>query len=678
MKTKPTILALAILGAFAPAYAQNPESPETGEVTRTDAPRGQELPMTKEVVSGEALSQSQEGYSDAVKNVAGLSPTNSSGTSNDAYLIRGIRLNLFANYRLDGGLPVTGVITNPTENKERVETLKGANALMFGIASPAGIINFVPKRAGDKDVTSIGLAGNSFGQYGTLVDIGRRLGEQKQLGIRIGASATHYENGVHGLGGKGKFFSLGADFRVSRRLTVQMDYENYDRYVPEQGGVLIPAAVGGVVALPRVPDPRKLLSGSWDLYTPRTKNLQFRADYALSTDWKVMAQWGESDSHRHRDTVRIGGYDLVTGANGAVTVQPITHDYRNTFYRAELLGHFTTWGLVHDLTIGASSSERWAHAYDVQNLTLPQKQNIYNPIVLAPPVFTKAGANNPVQDSTDVGEYAYDTITVTKRLKLLAGIRFVQDREVNGGVSSINKVNSPAAGVLFDIRPTTTLYASYMQGLEAGATSPFNAANANVILGPTISKQKEIGVRDSSLPGVSVNAAYFDISRANAATDPVTNIFGYYGDIHYRGVEATGSWDVNRQWRVNAAMLWLNAVQEAPVQPLFNGKLPENTPKWNANAGVQYRPDFVKGLTLRAGVKTISRRALNNADQGWFGGYTLFEVGANYATTIAGKRTTFGVTVDNVSNKRYWNSVNNGTLGIGMDRSVKFTAKVDL
>ena len=34
-----------------------------------------------------------------------------------------------------------------------------------------------------------------------------------------------------------------------------------------------------------------------------------------------------------------------------------------------------------------------------------------------------------------------------------------------------------AAGFLYDVRPTTTVYASYMQGLEAGATSPFNAAN---------------------------------------------------------------------------------------------------------------------------------------------------------------------------------------------------------
>ncbi len=161
--------------------------------------------MTKEVAAGAALAQTQDGYSEAIKNVAGVQPTNSSGSSNDSFAIRGIKLNLFSNYRLDGGLPVTGVITNPTENKERVETLKGANALMFGVASPAGIINFVTKRAGDRDVTIVGLAGNAFGQYGAAVDIGRRFGEDKRLGVRLNGSATHLENGVHDLQRRGRF-----------------------------------------------------------------------------------------------------------------------------------------------------------------------------------------------------------------------------------------------------------------------------------------------------------------------------------------------------------------------------------------------------------------------------------------------------------------------------------------
>ncbi|HVS56242.1 MAG TPA: TonB-dependent receptor plug domain-containing protein, partial [Casimicrobiaceae bacterium] len=164
-----------------PAAPRAEESRAVEKYNSQELGNKQDLPMTKEVVSGRALQQStQEGYSEAIKNVAGVQPTNSTGSANDAFSIRGIKLNLFSNYRLDGGLPVTGVITNPTENKQRVETLKGANALMFGVASPAGIINFVTKRAGPRDTTSFGFAGNSFGQYGASFDIGRRYSSEKQ------------------------------------------------------------------------------------------------------------------------------------------------------------------------------------------------------------------------------------------------------------------------------------------------------------------------------------------------------------------------------------------------------------------------------------------------------------------------------------------------------------------
>ena len=648
----------------------------------------QELPMTKEVVSGQQLAQTaQEGYSDAIKNQAGVQATNSSGSTNDAFAIRGIKLNLFSNYRIDGGVPIAGVITMPTEDKQRVETLKGANALMFGVASPAGIINFVTKRADQRDITSFGIAGNSFGQYGGLLDVGRRFGAERELGVRINASATHLENGVRDTGGDGDFASAGLDYRVSPQLTLQGDFEYYSRHVPEQAGISLLTAVNGpecpkpappcVLPVTQPPDPRNNLIDGWNDFSAQTKNYQGRADYQINEDWKVLAQAGQSESHRNRNTVRIAGYNLFTGANGTVTVQPITNDYRNTFYRSELLGHFPTWFLTHDLTLGISYTDRYSVSYLLNNQALPQKQNIYDPIELLPPVYTKPFTSNPAQASKDTDYYVYDTITVLPKLKALVGVRWVKDVEVVGTKSSTSWVASPGYGILYDILPTTTLFASYLQGLEAGGTAPANAANANVILAPAISTQKEIGIRDSYFKGLSVSLSYFDITRANAVTDPVTNIFGYNGDVSYKGVEATLSYTFLSYWTLNSAVLWLDALQNAPVQPLINGKVPENTPKWNGNIGLQYRAPWLPGLTLRGGFKMITERPVNPQDQGYIPGYTIYDIGASYATRIGANRVTFQVSVDNLSNKRYWNSVQTGTYGIGMDRSIKFSAKVD-
>jgi iron complex outermembrane receptor protein len=55
----------------------------------------------------------------------------------------------------------------------------------------------------------------------------------------------------------------------------------------------------------------------------------------------------------------------------------------------------------------------------------------------------------------------------------------------------------------------------------------------------------------------------------------------------------------------------------------------------------------------------------------------LFTLGAGYVTRIAGRRVALQLNVDNVADKRYWNSVQTGTYGTGMDRGIKMNAKVD-
>ncbi|WP_342617114.1 TonB-dependent receptor plug domain-containing protein [Rhodoferax sp. GW822-FHT02A01] len=146
--------------------------------------------QTKVVVSREQIEagDQQEGYSDAVKNVAGVASNNGAGSANASVKFRGIQLGLYTNYRLNGGLAITNVITIPTEDKEKIEALKGANALMFGLASPAGIINLLTKRPADKDISSVSMSGNGFGQLGASADISRKFGEEKQFGLRVNAS----------------------------------------------------------------------------------------------------------------------------------------------------------------------------------------------------------------------------------------------------------------------------------------------------------------------------------------------------------------------------------------------------------------------------------------------------------------------------------------------------------
>lgn len=664
-----------LLGPY-PRVAEQPVDKIQTPYDRPELGNQQTLPMTKAVTAGRALERaSQEGYSEAVKNVAGVVATNSKGTPNDAIAIRGIKLNLFSNYRLNGGVPIAGVITVPLEDKERIETLKGANALMFGVASPAGIINLVTKRAGDIDVTSIAAAGNSFGQFGGSFDVGRRFGTQRELGIRVNGSAVHLENGVRDAGGYGRFGSVGFDYRLTDRLTVQGDYEYYMKHVIEQAGIQLLSPVNGHIPITPVPDPRNLLSGTWNLYPPETRNQQIRADFIVNDSWKLLAETGRSDANRSRYTVRINSYNIDTGAGGVVNVQYAGQTYKNAFTRFEALGHFDTFRLHHDLTLGYSETERDAISNFQFTTTLPQRQNIFDPVPLPLPVFKTPSKALPLQASYDIGTYGYDTITVTPKWRLLLGMRRTKDDETVGKHVNTSFVNSPAYGVLYDVIPSLTLFASYLEGLEAGGTAPATAINSNEILPSAISKQKEVGIRDSHIRGLSLSSSYFEITRANPVTDPVTHIYANSGVIDYKGVELTFVYDFLRRWTLRAAGQWLKAVQKTP-DPTFNGFTPENTPRELGNLSLSYRTPWIPGLALSGGVRAVSNRFVNNQEQGTIPGYSLYHVGAGYVTRVHGKRVALQLNVENLANRRYWNSVQTGTYGIGMDRSVKFNARV--
>jgi iron complex outermembrane recepter protein len=666
----------SIAALYGPYSTTPPERVVQTEYDKQELGNTQSLPMTKAVVSGEALEQtSQEGYAEALRNVAGVSPANSKGSSNDSLIIRGIKINLFSNFRINGGLPIAGVQTQPNEDKERVEALKGANALMFGIASPAGIINFVTKRAGEIDVTSFASAGNSFGQGGASFDVGRRFGADREFGVRLNGSYAHVENGV--VGGTAKFIGAGLDYRVTDRLSIQGDYEWYSRNVLQQAGISLLAPVNGVIPITPIPDARRFISGPWATLKPQTENKQVRADYVLSDSWKILAEIGRSDSDRTNYAVRIGSYNIVTGAGGVVTVNFADQVYQNNFGRAEALGQFSTWFLSHSLTLGVSKTERIANTVAQNQATLTQRQNIFDPVELPAPVFTKP-PTSMLQTSKDTAAYTYDTIGIgSTNLRLLAGFRHTKDVETSSvGSGRTSNVNSPAYGALYDVIPSVTIFASYMEGLEAGGIAPATAVNVNEILPSAVSKQKEIGIRDSHIKGLSLSGSYFQITRANAVTDPVTRIFANNGDLEYKGFETTLAWSFLPRWTLNAGGQILKARQVTP-DPTFNGFWPENTPRRVGNLSVSYRPVWVPGLTLTGGVSGISARFANNQQQATIPGYALYSLGASYVTRIQGKRVSLQLSADNVANLHYWNSVQTGTYGSGTDRSFKLNARVD-
>jgi iron complex outermembrane receptor protein len=410
-----------------------------------------------------------------------------------------------------------------------------------------------------------------------------------------------------------------------------------------------------------------------------------RANILVSDDWKAMLEAGRSWSERDRIQCRIVNYNILSGAGTENIVNIHNQRYLNTFLRAESKGHFETGPFKHGMTLGVSSSERYYNGPGTFTDTSVH-QNIYQPATLpAPAPLTPAqlaAQTFAPQDPQDVGVYAYDTVQIGSRWKILAGVRETDDMADDANtagvhVKSSRMVCTPAAGLLYDVAPRTTVYASYMDGLVEGSQAPQQAVNSFQILAPTLATQKEIGVRSSFFHGLTASAAYFNINLANSNLDAITNVFQNDGITDYEGVEETLKAEINRWWSVDAAGQQLRAIENPVIDLALKGLMPENTAKVSGNMLVTHRSPWIRGLTVTAGASYLGRRFVNSNDQGAVPGFVLYNVGAGYSTRILGRKVAFQVNVDNLFNKAYWNSATSTAYGPGMVRSLKGNTRIE-
>jgi iron complex outermembrane receptor protein len=617
--------------------------------------------------------QDAQGVYDALKNSAGVARAQTSGTVNDTLAIRGIAVDARTNYRLNGSLPVINLIDLPMENKERVEALKGSSALYYGFSTPAGIINLVTKRATATPVTSVSVSGNEYGQLVGAVDVGRKFGANGQFGIRVNAAGGKLRNATDGFEGKRTFGSVALDWRATSDLSFRADYEDIRKDVIENGGIGLLPAVNGTIALPPVQDPRKMLSGPWSRYDAAAQNVLLRADYRINDNWAAVVEAGRAETDRKaRSFGQMQNYSIATG-EGTLRAQFVRgQEYVNENARLELAGR-VDFVLDHEITVGTMQNKRDQNAPSVQTVNF--KQNLYTPRELTPPVLTGNVTFNP-QAITDNGLYLFDKMRLTQQWQLLVGARYSDYANKTTTTTYRVKKTSPSAGVVYKVRPDTTLYATYLEGVEETGIAPAAAVNAFEAMPPAVSQTKELGFRTEALAGLMASAAYFQIDRASAYTN-TANRFVLDGRAHYSGMEFSVNGALTPQVSAYVTGMLLQAEQRNAANADLIGKIPENTPKQTGSVFVDYKPSLLPGLSVNGGAYYTAPRAVNNANQAFIPGYTIYTAGVRYATRIGGVPASVQVNVENLGNKSYWAAAGSALLASGMPRTIKFTAKAD-
>lgn len=629
-----------------------------------------DAPYSVNVIPPEMLrNENPTRLTEALRYVPGVVNNQPGGSYYDQVMVRGFDLSNLSNYRKNS-LPL--IIRGDTgfENIEQLELYKGPSAMFYGFSSPGGVINYITKRPPESGFLAGVQAGlNQYGGWRASGDVGGRFGPAGELGYRANLGYEDLANHIDGFKGRRDIESIAVDWRMADRTLLQFDFDRQYKRTHIQPGI----GALNAAQIPDSVDPRKFLGQQWTYHIAESNNAIVQLTQALNEDWSLRVAGNYTGLERPYKFSNVQLDNKVTGAGLAFGGQ-LDQYYAAWAGVLQLDGKVRTGPIRHELIIGYSPQRL---VYDEHRVFFaPAPFNIYNPPVLAEPV----GALGPLRRTTFTNRSAYlmDRLSFSEHWQAVLGARYNDFAQTFTGQPDYERTKiTPTVGLVFKPRSHVSLYASYMEGLERGGLAPTTAVNAGELMPPLLSKQYEAGVKVDLARGVSLTAAYFDISRpsefANAA-----RVWVQDGKQVSKGFELGIAGSATRDLSLYGGITVLDAKLEETGSPALNGTTPAGVPEKAASLYADYRIPGLSGWSVNGGVIHIGERKVFTDNSGSVPSYTLLNLGVRYEFKAGRGRARILLNVDNVTDQFYWDTVDSfGTLTIGVPRTVRLVAQFD-
>ncbi|MEA3039126.1 MAG: catecholate siderophore receptor [Sphingomonadales bacterium] len=425
-------------------------------------------------------------------------------------------------------------------NLERVEILKGPNAMIFGRGGGGGIVNRVTKRPGARAFARAGLSADSEGARYADADLNRPLGGG--LSARLNAAYEALRNFRDVYDGR----RIGVNPTLAwagDRTRIDFGYEyDEDRRVVDRG---VPSARAGTLA-----DPAPPLAGYRDAFfgVPGLNRTTFQAhvlkaevEHRFSDALTLTARglFGDYDKY-YRNAMAQTPVTLVGGVPkvGIEAYEDWTKR-RNLIGQADLVWRVRTGPLRHVLLAGIEASgqaTRVEHVngfFDSGVATVNGGRRTFVPLaerIAVPPVAFRNGAGyRRVRSDADViAFYVQDQVSIGDHVDLIAGLRRdrfdldLTDLAAGGRYRRTDSLWSPRLGLVVKPTGALSLYASYSRSFLPQSGDQFGSLDPTLAaLEPERFENLELGLKWAVRPGLDLNAAVYRLDRTNTrATDP--------------------------------------------------------------------------------------------------------------------------------------------------------------
>jgi iron complex outermembrane receptor protein len=608
--------------------------------------------------------------------------------------IRGFSTALSSGFASLNGLAGMSPLSAPDMDYiERVEVLRGPSALLNGMAASGagglgGTYNLVTKQAGDEPLTELTTRYESRSQLGAHVDVGRRFGAENQFGLRFNGAYRKGDGPVDPQSLEVGSAALNLDYRGERvRIAADFMHQANDADPQNIQQLSATGARGGVAFIPKAPDAGTSLNPSWSKQRSRLTGAMLRGEVDLADNVTAYAaigkqKWDFSYSGPRQPTLRA-----VDGTYG-------WNNLSNTNYASDVLSMqgglraaATTGPVNHALSLNLTQSRR---EVGLAETTSPYTYttNLYDPI-FGPEVFIADPGSPQKSSETRVSSVGVaDTLSILdERVQLTAGVRYQEVESDNFNTTTGAKTSSydgkawtPALGLIVKPWQNVSLYANYIENLQAGTIVGTSYANAGQVFSPYVSKQHEAGVK-VDWGTVTTTLAAFQIAQPNTVSidDPAGGLptLSLDGEQRNRGLELNAYGEPMRGFRLMGGVTLLDARLTKTQGGLNDGNRADGAPVIRTVVGAEWDTPFLQGLTLTGRVTyTGDQVATSNTDDLKIPSWTVVHLGARYVfdSPWNNKPITVRFNVDNVFNKNYWSGVTTRYIQLGAPRIYRLSA----
>ena len=565
-------------------------------------------------------------------------------------------------------------------NVERVEILKGPNAMIFGRGGGGGIVNRVTKQSRFDAARSFDTGTTSFGGLRATADIDQPL--TGTIGVR-----------VNGLYEKGESFRRHVDleryginptigFAVGPDSRIDLSYEYFhDRRTTDRG-------------VPSVTDPAgidKPLKGFDRTFFGDPDDSESKADVHLTS---------ASFSHRLAEGLTLrnrtiyGDYNKfyqniyptnLDEATNQVVLDAYhsTNDRRNLISQTDLVWEGRLGGIDQTLLAGVEVGRQWSRNKRLNGTIIggnrvPLSDPTVDSVVTYAPTATTA--NNRTR--ADVAAfYVQDQIRFAPWVELVVGLRYDRFKlhvdDLRGAGSTFERADnlwSPRLGLVLKPTGNLSIYGSYSRSYLPQSGDQFSGLDIDTeALKPERFDNIEIGAKWEPIEGLLATVALYQLDRSNTrATDPLNpGLIVLTGAQRSRGLELGVERSITDRWQISAGYAWQNAEIRDTTTAAPAGRKVPLVPRHSFALWSRY--EVTGSIGLGVGLTARSKSFASISNQVVLPGYARLDAAAFYKVA---RGVEAQVNIENLLGADYFPAAHSdNNIAPGGPRSAKLTLR---